>query len=53
MDSEAIMYMRQRGLSEQQARRIQIEGFVNDIVMQAGEIGSYLADELTRKLENL
>ncbi len=31
MDDEAIFYMRQRGLSEQSARRIQIEGFVCDI----------------------
>ena len=47
------MYMRQRGLSEQQARRMQIEGFVNDIVLQAGEIGQLLADELAQKLEKL
>ena len=53
MDGEAIMYMRQRGLSEQQARRMQIEGFVNDIVLQAGEIGQLLADELAQKLEKL
>ncbi len=32
MDSEAVLYMRQRGLSEQQARSLQIEGFVGDIV---------------------
>ena len=32
MDSEAILYMRQRGLSEAQARRLQIEGFVGDVV---------------------
>lgn len=30
-DENAILYMRQRGLSEQEARRLQIEGFVNDI----------------------
>ena len=53
MDGEAIMYMRQRGLSEQQARHMQIEGFVNDIVLQAGEIGQLLADELAQKLEKL
>ena len=53
MDSDAIMYMRQRGLSEQQARRMQIEGFVNDIVLQAGDIGQVLAEELTSKLETL
>ena len=32
MDAEAILYMRQRGLSEADARRLQIEGFVGDIV---------------------
>ncbi len=32
MDSDAILYMRQRGLDEAQARRVQIEGFVTDIV---------------------
>lgn len=32
MDAEAVLYMRQRGLSEAQARALQIEGFVGDIV---------------------
>ncbi len=36
MDSEAILYMRQRGLSEMQARRLQIEGFVGDVVRRCG-----------------
>ena len=36
MDSEAILYMRQRGLSEAQARRLQIEGFVGDVVRRCG-----------------
>ncbi len=53
LDGDAVMYMRQRGLSEQQARRLQIEGFVNDIVLAAGEIGEQLAKELTVKLERL
>ena len=53
LDGEAVLYMRQRGLSEQQARRLQIEGFVNDIVLAAGEIGEVLAEELTAKLETL
>ena len=34
MDNEAILYMRQRGLSLQQARSLQIEGFVDDIVLR-------------------
>lgn len=36
MDSDAILYMRQRGLSEAQARRLQIEGFVGDVVRRCG-----------------
>lgn len=32
MDADAILYMRQRGLSEAQARALQIEGFVGDVV---------------------
>ena len=53
LDGEAIMYMRQRGLSQEQARRMQIEGFVSDIVLHAGEVGEVLAEELTSKLERL
>ena len=53
MDSDAVLYMRQRGLSEQQARRLQIEGFVNDIVMQAGEMGEVMSELMTSKLEKL
>lgn len=36
MDAEAILYMRQRGLSEADARRLQIEGFVGDVVRRCG-----------------
>jgi len=36
MDAEAILYMRQRGLSEAQARSLQIEGFVGDAVGRCG-----------------
>ena len=53
LDADAILYMRQRGLSEEQARRMQIEGFVGDIVMHAGEVGEVLSEELTSKLERL
>ncbi|MBQ4499916.1 MAG: SufD family Fe-S cluster assembly protein [Alistipes sp.] len=35
MDADAILYMRQRGLSLADARRLQIEGFVSDVVMRA------------------
>ena len=53
LDGDAVLYMRQRGLSEEQARRLQIEGFVSDIVLHAGEVGEVLAEELTTKLEIL
>ncbi len=36
MDAEAILYMRQRGLSEEQARSLQIEGFIGEVVRQCG-----------------
>ena len=45
--------MRQRGLSLQQAKRLQIEGFVSDIVLRSAEFGETLAQELTAKLETL
>ncbi len=36
MDEEAIRYMRQRGLSEAAARRLQLEGFAADVVRYCG-----------------
>lgn len=36
IDDEAILYMRQRGLAEEQARRLQIEGFAADVVARCG-----------------
>jgi hypothetical protein len=45
--------MRQRGLSLQQAKRLQIEGFVSDIVFGSQQLGEYLAGELTAKLEKI
>lgn len=35
LDSDAILYMRQRGLSLEDAKRLQVEGFVSDVVMHA------------------
>lgn len=37
MDDEAIFYMRQRGLSESEAKGLRLEGFVNDIVRLLGD----------------
>lgn len=53
LDGDAILYMRQRGLSEEQAKRLQIEGFLRDVVLPLGELGEKLAEELTSKLERL
>lgn len=53
LDGEAILYMRQRGLSEEQARRLQIEGFVKDIALSSKNLSDELVDELSAKLENL
>jgi Fe-S cluster assembly protein SufD len=44
MDSDAILYMRQRGLSTAQAKRLQIEGFVQDVAMHSAIEG--LSEEL-------
>ncbi len=40
MDGEAIFYMRQRGISEQDARRLQMFGFVNDIISRCPHAGA-------------
>jgi len=37
LDQEQIYYMRQRGISEQEACRLQIAGFVNEIVSKIGD----------------
>lgn len=36
MDADAILYMRQRGLSLSDARKLQIEGFIGDILNRFG-----------------
>ena len=55
MDSEAILYMRQRGLSLVDAKRLQIEGFVDDVVLHSVIAGSeeILAELLAEKLNRL
>ena len=53
LDGEAILYMRQRGLSEQQARRLQIEGFAGDVVCHHANpaLGELLCELVTEKLQ--
>lgn len=56
IDDEAILYMRQRGLSEPMARRLLLEGFVGDVVSRCeagGELCAALAAEVESKLEKL
>jgi len=55
LDGEAILYMRQRGLSEQQARRLQIEGFAGDIVARCAVEGLYdeLSEAVSARLEKM
>lgn len=55
MDDEAILYMRQRGLSEVQARRLQLEGFVGAIAAQCGvePVCDKLYELIVGKLERM
>ena len=55
MDSEAIYYLRQRGLDEQQARRLQLTGFADDLVMRCGceQLCELLMGELNEKLDRI
>ena len=55
MDDEAVLYMRQRGLSLATAKRLQIEGFVSDVVLRSGieECREVLLECLEQKLEKL
>ncbi len=55
INSDAILYMRQRGLSEAQARRVQIEGFITDVVNQCGdtELCDLLRGFVAEKLETM
>lgn len=55
MDSDAIFYMRQRGLGEAQARALVIEGFVDDVVrrMSVEPLREELLAAVSRKLEKM
>ncbi len=55
MEDDTILYMRQRGLSEAQARRLQIEGFVGDVVRRCGiePLCEALAEAVAAKLERM
>lgn len=55
MDDEALLYMRQRGLSEAQARALQMEGFVADVVRRCGveQLHEVLMRGVCEKLERM
>ncbi|MCM1150580.1 MAG: SufD family Fe-S cluster assembly protein [Alistipes sp.] len=55
MDADAVLYMRQRGLSLAQARRLQIEGFAGDVVRRCGieELGEAVMEAVARKMEGM
>lgn len=53
LDGEAILYMRQRGLSDRQARRLQIEGFAADVAgrCSVAELNDLLIEAVAERLE--
>ncbi len=55
VDSDAILYMRQRGLSEAQARRVQVEGFILDVVGRCNtpEVCEALQEVVSEKLQQM
>lgn len=55
MDSDAILYMRQRGLSTAQAKRLQIEGFVQEVAMHSAieSLKEELMESINVKLNTL
>ena len=55
LDDDAVLYMRQRGLSEKDARRLQTEGFVNDVASRCDveAVAEMLTEEIAAKLEKL
>ena len=55
MDDEAILYMRQRGLSEAQARTLQIEGFASDVVRRCcvEDLHEPLMELVSKKMQHM
>lgn len=54
-DEQAIFYMRQRGLTESYARRLQIEGFVGEVVNRCNmeEICCFVRDIVSQKMSEI
>lgn len=55
MDSDALLYMRQRGLDLATAKRLQIEGFVGDVILHSvvEEVRELLSELVAEKLNRL
>lgn len=55
LDPEAIYYMRQRGIGIEAAKRIQIEGFIDDIVdhIRIEDFQHLLRDKIAKRLQNI
>ncbi|MFI3289329.1 MAG: SufD family Fe-S cluster assembly protein [Rikenellaceae bacterium] len=55
MNKEAIYYMRQRGLSEEQARKLQLDGFVSEITNSCGveSLREALSEMVREHLHNM
>ena len=53
MDADAVLYMRQRGISEALARRLQVGGFIADVAMHCAvaEVGDALIEALQERTE--
>ena len=50
IDDDAIYYMRQRGLSEEQARKLQVGGFLRDVLSHIDD--EAIREEFELKIEN-
>lgn len=55
MDDDAILYMRQRGLGEAQARRLQLEGFAGEVIGRCGmeEVREWMAGRIAERLNEM
>ena len=55
IDTEALFYLRSRGLSHDEANRLILNGFVSDILEKINnkEIKSYVDDVVSKKIRNI
>ena len=55
LDAEAVYYMRQRGIGEADARKLQMFGFVNDVIAKSSfdELARHLGELAVGKIESL